>query len=69
MSLRGRVRSLEKLHGDDGPVHIIVVTYPGATEAEVEAAKEEAMRKQPGKKFYYIVVPPPEREAQDDGLS
>ena len=61
MSLERRLANLERLHGDDGPVHIKVLTYSGASEAEIEAAKEEAMRKQPGKKFYYIVVPPPKR--------
>lgn len=69
MSLKKRLSNLEKLHGDDGPVHIIVVTYSGASEAEIEAAKEQAMRERPGQRFYYVVVPPPEREAQDDGLS
>jgi hypothetical protein len=61
MSLQRRLANLEKLHGDDGPVHIIVVTYSGASEAEIEAAKEEAMRRRPGEKFYYVVVPPPGR--------
>jgi len=61
MSLERRLANLERLHGDDGPPYVLVVALPGASESDIEAAKEEAMRKRPGQRFYYIVVPPQER--------
>jgi hypothetical protein len=61
MSLERRLSALEKLRGDDGPPHVLVVAHPDASEAEIKAATEEAMRKRPGQRFYVVTVPPPER--------
>jgi len=61
MSLERRLANLEKLHGDDGPPYVLVVALPGASESDIEVAKERAMRERPGQRFYYVVVPPPER--------
>lgn len=64
MNLERRLTNLERLHGDDGPPYVLVVAHPGASESDIEAAKEEAMRKRPGQRFYYVVVPPP-RHGED----
>jgi hypothetical protein len=61
MSLERRLANLERLQGDHGPPYVLVVAHSGASESDIEAAKEEAMRKRPGQRFFYVVVPPPER--------
>ena len=62
--LDARLGALERVYGaDDAPVHIIVVALPGASESDIEAAKEQAMRERPGRRFCYVVALP--RHAED----
>jgi hypothetical protein len=61
MSLERRLANLERLHGDHGPPYVMVVKTSDVHEAEVKAAKEEALRKRPAAPFHIIAVPRPER--------